>query len=98
VSERSRHRQRRLDRHRLQARGKRLEIGIGPRPGALGEPAHVLHELVHVGPLAGAQRLAEQLAEQPDVVAERLVRIGAHVSVPVQRSEVSRQARVLRTD
>ena len=77
VREAARHGQRRLDRHRPQLVGQRARSRRPPVPvlRALGERADPLDPLEVRDALVAAQRFAEQLAEQPDVVAERLVRI-----------------------
>ena len=79
VGEAARHGQRRRNRHRPQLSGERLEVvaraaaarPLRQRADPL-DPFEVRHALV------AAQRFAEQFAEQPHVVAERLVRIAGH--------------------
>ena len=74
-------RQRGLHRHLAQFAGELLEIvGRAGRTGAppLRQRADALDTVEVRVALVAAQRLAQQLAEEPDVVAQRLVRIVAH--------------------
>ena len=73
VGEAARDRQRRLDRHGAQLGGQRLEAvsESPPTARALGQRPDALDALEERLPLLPPQRLAEQLAEQPHVVAQR---------------------------
>ena len=75
VREAARDRQRRLDRHRPQLGGERLEPVRRRHAGPLGERPHALHALEERLSFLAPQRLAEQFAEQTHVVAQRPVRV-----------------------
>ena len=83
VGEAPRHGQRRGHRHRPQLFGERFEVVAGAaaaRP--LRQRADPLDPLVVRNALVAAQCFAQQFAEQPHVVAERLVRIAGHRFTP----------------
>ena len=79
VGEAARHGQRRFYRHRPQLLAKPLELVLG-RAGtrSLRHRADPLDPFVVADAFVATQRFAEQLAEQPHVVAERFVRIRSH--------------------
>ena len=75
LRERARDRDGRRQRQRAQPGGQLFEDGRVAPVRALRERAHLLDEREQRVAVEGAQRVAEQLAERPDVVAQRLVRV-----------------------
>jgi hypothetical protein len=85
MSERAGDCARRADWHLAKKLGDVVEIGIVARPpGPLGGLAHAFHALEQRLALVAAERQAEQLAEEPHVVPQRLVRIGRHRRIVTQ--------------
>ena len=66
------HRQRLLHGHLLEDAGQRREVGVAAAPRLLRQRAHALDQLEDRLPFVPPQRLAEQLAQQPDVLSQRL--------------------------
>ena len=80
VREAPRNRERGLDRHRPELAGQGLESIRRRDARALGERAHALHPFEERLSLLPPQRLAKELAEQPNVVAQGAVRIRSALS------------------
>ena len=89
VREAARDRQRGLDRHRAQLVRQRLEPVRRRHARAFGERAHAFHPLEQRLSLLAAQRLAQQFAEQPDVVAQRPMRVDGAFNDAHRRSAQS---------
>ena len=84
VREAPRDRHRGVGRHRAQLAGQRLEpiVGVGRRRGATVSRAPAPARRARTAhALLGAQRLAQQSAEEPHVVPKRLVRVFVHVAI-----------------
>ena len=82
MCERASHRYRMRQWESAEDAGQLLKLGaVGLAVvSALGQRAHLLDELKDLVTLVNAQRVAEQLAEQPDVLAQRPMWIdGGHV-------------------
>ena len=75
VREAPRDRERRLDGHRTELGGQRLESVRRRHARALGKRAHAFHPLEEWLALLPAQRFPKELAEQPDVVAQGAMRV-----------------------
>jgi len=73
VRERSRHRQRPLRRCRREQPRQLIKVFRMPGPRALRQRAHALHHFVQLDAFVLAQRLAEEVTEKVDVIAEGLV-------------------------
>jgi hypothetical protein len=54
------------------------KIGLISLPGTLRHGANRFDRLKNVLPHVGAQRLAKKLAQQTDIIAQGLMRIGRH--------------------
>ena len=76
LREGARHRQDLVHRHPAELGRQRVEGAGVARAAGLGEGADALHQGEALLPFPRADRLPEQLAEQPDVVAQGLVGIG----------------------
>ena len=90
LAERAGDRDRVLERHPPKLVGEQTEILVMAGSGALRQGPHALDRAEH--PFAGVflQRLAEQLAEQPHVLPQRLVRIRIHGSTISQGRSLQR--------
>src|SRR5690606_33847491 len=73
VRERPRHRYGVVERHLRETVGERAEILVAPGSPALRQRTDTLHLVEDLPPRMLLQRLPQQLAEQPDVVSQRLV-------------------------
>ena len=78
LRERARDRKRRVDRHAAERARQALEVLALAGAGALGERAHAFHGEEQLLAFARLERIAQQFAEQPHVIAEWLVNIGSH--------------------
>ena len=78
VRERARDGQRVVERHVRELVGQDHEVGVMAGAPALGQRAHPFDRVEEPFPGLRSQRLAQQLSEQPHIVAERFVRIGGH--------------------
>ena len=78
VCERAGERNRGVDRQLLELGGQRLEVAIRARAGRLGHGADALDGLEQPIAFVGAERVAQQLAEEPDILSQRFVRIDLH--------------------
>ena len=91
MREGARQRDRGIDRQAGQHRRQLAEVAVGARARALGQRAHVLDALEDRLARVRPQRLAEQLAEQPDILPQRLVRI-VHVRIVPAKGSCDRCA------
>ena len=80
VREGARQRDRRVHRQAGQHRRQLAEVAVGAGARTLRQGPDLLDALEHRLTSVRPQRLAEQLAEQPDVLSQRLVRIAVRVS------------------
>ena len=55
-----------------------LKVAIGSRPGRLGHGSHALDGLEKARALVFAQRVTQEFSQEPDILAQRFVRIGLH--------------------
>jgi hypothetical protein len=78
VCERTCHWQRQFDGEPRQGRCKRPEVPVAASAAALRERPHLFDDVVEVVPFAGAEDVAEQLAEKSHIVSQRPVWIGRH--------------------